>query len=546
MTTVEEKKATKAPGPAPGGKRDYSSFSNLWFSSRPVILIVGLILFSLYTNDAIIDYRMDEYNRSMEALSRNYNSGHALNMLARFELIKQRQNLQEEADETALELKLQSLASGKLIEGKVREKSVQTKTIEMVIHGVGFLLGKQRAEVEVSTGMAQELEVAYFYERSRKYDKAIGVYTRGLEGKNVSPEVGATLLLHRGFCASLLGDYSKAMADFKQAASLVPESEEARVANRLSEITFGLQEQVRIAKESKNQSPFQSGRQLFLLANYAEAAKSLQKVISDARADSTQRMESRYLYARAQEELGQDSDAVLTYRSLIQSDPDGAFAKKANRRLYVLGKFYSNDEDLAKSALKKIEQYQDFKFINSLKSLEVTRVPRAVAHPDPDEAAVPVGGGVEKLGKLDAVKADDLRGQTAAAVANPGEAEKVAVTLKKDVQVTRRAAPKIMADPLRREAIFASLQDNQGELEFIYQKFLRKGAPFEGNLTLRILIEPSGRVRDARIVTDKSSVDNAMFTTEILQTVKKWRFREDPGANADIPVSFPVRFVNKE
>ena len=372
MTIVEEKKEIKA-APEAGAKRQYGALSEMWFSSRPVILILGLILFSLYTNDAIIDYRMDEYNRSMEALSRNYNSGHALNMLARFELIKQRQNLAEEADETALELKLQSLASGKLIESKVREKSTQTKAIEMVIHGVGFILGKERARVDVPVGMAQELEVAYFYERSRKYDKAIGVYTLGLEGKNVSPDVGATLLLHRGFCASLLGDYAKAMEDFKRAAALVPESEEARVATRLSEITFGLQEQVRLAKESKNQSPFQSGRQLFLLANYADAARSLQKVIADAKADPAQQMESRYLYARAQEELGQDSDAVLTYRSLIQSDPEGAFAKKANRRLYVLGKFYSNDEDLAKSALKKIEQYQDFKFINSLKSLEVTR-----------------------------------------------------------------------------------------------------------------------------------------------------------------------------
>lgn len=544
MTTTEEISAP--PAPAAPARPQFGALSNLWFSSRPIILIVALILFSLYANDAIIEYRMDEYNRSMEALSQSYNSGHALNMLARFELIKQRQNSVEEEDETALELKLQSLASRKLIERDSGEKSLQTRAIELVIRGMGAVLGKKRAVAEVSSGMAQELEVAYFYERSRKYDKAIGVYTRGLEGK-ISPQVGATLHLHRGFCASLLGDYAKAIEDFQRAAALMPESEEARVALKLSEVTLGLQEEVRLARENKHQTPFQSGRRLFMLANYAEAARSLQKVIEDAKADEGQKLESRYLYARAQEELGQDSDAVLTYRSLIQHDPGGVYARKANRRLYVLGKFYSNDEDLAKAALKKIEQYQDFKFINSLKSMEVARAPRAPSAFDPEEAAVPEGNAVDRLGKLDAVKADDLRGaDSVKAAPASGEAEKVAATLKTDVQAVRKIARKIMSDPMRKEAIFATLKDNQGELEFIYQKWLRKGAPFEGNLTIRLLIEPSGAVRDAKIVMEKSTVDNPPFGTEILQTVKKWRFREDPGANADVPVSFPVRFVNKD
>jgi TonB family protein len=543
VTDLEE--IQTAPPPAASG-RGYGSLSELWFSARPVILIAALILFSLYANDAIIEYRMEEYNRSMEALSQSYNSGHALNMLARFELIKQRQNVAEEGDETALELKLQSLASRKLIERKAGEKSLQTKAIELVIRGMGVLLGKKRVLAEVPGGLAQELEVAYFYERSRKYDKAIGVYTRALEG-TLAPEVAATLHLHRGFCASLLGDYAKAIEDFARAAALVPESEESRVALRLSEMTRGLQEEVRLARESKDQTPFQSGRRLFLLANYAEAAKSLRKVIEDARADEGQKLESRYLYGRAQEELGQDSDAVLTYRGLIQHDPEGQYAKKANRRLYVLGKFYSNDEDLAKSALKKIEQYQDFKFINSLKSLEVARAPRAPVAVNPDMAPAPEDRAVEGLGKLDAVKAEDVRAADSAK-AKPAapEAEKVAATLKNDVQAVRKIARKIMSDPMRKEAIFATLKDNQGELEFIYQKWLRKGAPFEGDLTIRILIEPSGAVRDAKIVLERSTVDNPPFGTEILQTVKKWRFREDPGASGDVPVSFPVRFVNKD
>jgi TonB family protein len=534
------------------GRSQFSVISNLWFSYRPVLLIILLILFSLYTNEAIIQYRMNEYNRAMETLSQTYNSSHALNMLARFELIKQRQN-QPEEDETALELKMQSLASGKLLVTEAKDNGIKNRVIGAAIGAVGFILGKKKKVSEVPNVVQQDLEAAYYFERSRKYDKAMAIYSKGLSGPNLSPEVSATLLLHRGFCASLTGEYRKAKEDFTQVSSLVPESEEAHVAVKLRELTQGLEDQVRMAKDSK-QAPFQAGRQLFLLANYAEAAKSLQKVITSPMADSAEKLQSRYLYARSQEEMGQDSDAVLTYRTVIQQAPNSDEAKKANRRLYVLGKFYSNDEDLAKSALKKMEKYQDFKFINSLKNLDVPRPAQARTAAAPtEEVAAAVDGehGAVKLDKMDKLDVGDLRGvekdkeKQEKERAQKADAEKLAATLKKDV-TARRSAAKIIADPLRQEAIFGTIENNQGELEFLYQKFMRKGVIFEGNLTIRILIDPKGEVKDARIVSEKSTIDNAAFNTEILQNVRKWRFREDPGAGGDVPVSFPMKFVNKQ
>jgi hypothetical protein len=113
----------------------FSKLSEFWFSTRPIILILALIAFSLYTNEAIIQYRMNEYNRAMETLSQTYNSSHALNMLARFELIKQRQN-QPEEDETAMELKMQSLASGKLLVTEAKQEGLKSRVIGAAIGGV--------------------------------------------------------------------------------------------------------------------------------------------------------------------------------------------------------------------------------------------------------------------------------------------------------------------------------------------------------------------------------------------------------------------------
>jgi tetratricopeptide (TPR) repeat protein len=535
------------------GSGGYGSLSNFWFASRPIILIALLIFFSLYTNDAVIQYRMDEYNRAMEALSQSYNSSHALNMLARFDLIKKRQSQPEETadeDETALELKLQSLTTGKLLAGETKRATLQSRVIEMVIRGVGFILGKKRSRIEVPGAVQQNLEAAYFYERSRKYEKAIGVYSQGLSDPALSSAVTATLLLHRGFCYSLMGDYAKAMDDFRRAGLEFPESEEARVAARLLELTRGLEDQVRLAKQTP-QTPFNSAKTLFRLANYSDASRILEKLLSDPSADPAQKPEGHYLYGRSQEEMGQDSNAVATYRGIMQQWPNSPFAKKSNRRLYVLGKYYSHDEDLAQTALKKIEQYQDFSFINSLKSLDVPK-PREAIAANPHVAAVvdEVPAPPEHAAaKLENINVGDLRGEEKAKHGGDerkGEAEKLSATLRKDVQVRRSSAAKIAADPLRQESIFSTIQSNQGELEFVYQKWLRKGTVFEGNLTIRMLIQPDGAIRDAKIVGEKSSIDNPTFSAEILQNVKKWRFREDPNATGDVPVSFPLRFVNKQ
>ena len=56
------------------------------------------------------------------------------------------------------------------------------------------------------------------------------------------------------------------------------------------------------------------------------------------------------------------------------------------------------------------------------------------------------------------------------------------------------------------------------------------------------------REEDLVEVTAKANfrVCGPRFGTEILQTDIKLRFRVDPGANGVVPVSFPVRFVNKD
>lgn len=485
----------------------------------------------------------------MVALSQNYNSNHSLNMLARFELIKKRQAAPED-DESGLEVRLQSLATQQLITNQVPIQSFSSKLIQTLIGGVEFILGKKKVKIDLPPDMLKELEVAYFYERARKYEKAIEVYKSRLSDTHLTEGLQATLVLHIGFCTSVLGQYDPAIVQFKKVIDLVPGSEDAHVAQKLIDILKGLQDQIREAR-ALPQTPFSQGRQMFFLANYQEAIKILEQVVADEKTIPSEVLEGDYLIGRSQEEMGMENEAVQKYRQIIAQNPNSNTAKKANRRLYLLGKIYVNDSDLTKAALKKIEQYQDFKFINTLKSLDDSKPKETRAGMVSHEANSLQEYKVAKMENLEDIQIADLRGQDKKTKGDKDEEVKVAALqlenkLKPTIAPPKHVAAKIHADPMRQESIFATIENNHGELEFVYQKWLRKGQAFEGQITVRMLVDPKGEVKDAKIVNEKSTITNEGFNSEILRNIKHWKFREDPGSNVDIPVSFPVQFVQKQ
>jgi len=528
------------------GIRPLNVFSEFIQTARPVVLIAVLISFSLWTNQAVIDFRMKEMGRAMAALSRSYNNTSALNMLARYEMIRQRGTLPEDK-ETALELRLQAMAKAPADSVRVEPNQplrFQERVITWLIQGVRFILGKKERVYDIPEATRRDLELGYFYERGRKYVQAVQVYSRAIAGGGLSNQVLSTMRLHRGFCLSLLGDIKGAKQDFESIRALVGESDENRVAMHMLSILKGMEDEIRLARQQEL-GPFEQGKRLFKLGSTIEAMNLFNQVLSDSKSSSGQKLEARYWFGRAQEEMGQDSEAVNTFRSVVADAPQSQVAQMANRRLYVLGKYYQNDADLEKAALKQLEKYQDFQFIDALKSVESRGSGLRVVSR--------LGAlGVKNLGSN--INSDHLEGQPAkpepvAALRRrdtvPDEPGSLQASLRK-IPERQRTVKRIQADPLRREAILGTIQGNRGELEFIFQKWLRKGQSFEGKLTLRILIAPDGVVKEARAVSEKSTIDQAAFVADILQNVKRWRFRGDPGETADIPVSFPLDFKSRE
>lgn len=489
---------------------------------------------------------MKEMARAMAALSQSYNNTSALSMLARYEMIRQRGSMPEE-DETALELRLQAMVNAPQAKGQVESAqtpTLQEKVIIWLLKGVRLILGKSEHIYDIPDGTRRDLELGYYYERARKYTQAVGIYSHALDAGNLSAQSAATMRLHRGFCLSLLGDLAGARKDFQTISTLISSTDENRVALRMMDILKGMETELRLAHQ-QSLGPLEQGKRLFRLGSTIEAMNLFNQVLSDAKATASQKLEVRYWFGRAQEEMGQDSDAVATYRSIVGEAPNSNLARQANRRLYVLGKFYQNDADLEKAALQQLQKYQDFQFINALKSAEQTKTRVAV------------------MQRRQAIRADSSRAAMAsdslektpdgtapvAALKRADSAQDQAGSLKaalRKIPEQRHMATRIKADPLRREAILATIESNRGELEFLFQKWLRKGEPFDGRLTVRLVIGPDGAVRDAKTVSEKSTIEHPAFVADVLQNVKRWRFRGDPGETADIPVSFPLDFKSRD
>ncbi len=535
-------------------QKQVGSLANFWFTLRPLLLIGLFIFLSIYTNEVVIDYRMREFNRAMETLSQKYNASHTLSMLARFDLIRHRKDLPDE-DEAALELKMRALSATAWVDtASASQHALGDRVVGAVIGAVNFLLGKHQTLRPVSVRTRKDLEVGFVYEQARKYDQAIRVYTRVLDGGGTGPDLQATLLLHRGFCLSLLSEYDLASGDFRRVETVAPGSEESETAKRFLATIQNLQQQLELAKKTR-QSPLAYGRQLLQLADYTGALEQLGKALSQPELSSADRLEGRYLYARAQEEVGFDSSATAIYQELLKDHPESPFARKASRRLYLLGRVYENDKQLEQEALKKIKQYQDVKFLDRLQNFTRVQLPEnplsaakwhGLQSMPEKELSLPS----DKLEKVN----DSTLTQTAAPPTAPKpreeavalRADKIAEAEKAELRAQRAHARRIQEDPLRREAILQVLSENQGELEFLYQKWLRKGAVFEGDLTVRIYIEPSGAVGNAEVVAEKSTITVAPFIADILQNLRRWKFEPDPGAHGDLPVTFPLHFVSKQ
>ena len=204
------------------------------------------------------------------------------------------------------------------------------------------------------------LQYAFYMERTRYYAKASEKYTT-LEGfKNLTPEDHGFVLLHNAYCLTLMGNVTEAVEKLQTLLALYPGthySENAGVLLRILE--EGRQAKKRINERYKTEE--EKALALYKAGMYSNALEKFNSIENLGLA-------YRYYRARCREETGRTQDAVAEYMELVRQEEDPGVAKKANRRLLMIGSFYGGGKGLAKAAEDNAKRLGDEKVVTEVKA----------------------------------------------------------------------------------------------------------------------------------------------------------------------------------
>ena len=514
-----------------------------------IVFILALLLLTVGFTVDVTDIRLEELNYLLGKVDVSEDVSNTLGILGKYELIKKRiQNGEQSVSNYQLEAKIAALSSSEHIE---KPKVNWTRKVYRVPVQIGFnvirlALGKPIVSLRKESDIYKVIEIGYFWERNRKYDEAIKIYNQILSMQRVPPEIDAAVMVHMGFCHSMLSAYDLSKAMYEKVISRYPNTEAGILAWKLLEFIETIETE-RDALESRTLSDFEKARQSYLYMNYRSAIKYYSVFLQNNAAD-TLGVQARYFKGRSHEELGETDEAIAEYYRVIKDDKGGVWAREANRRLLMLGEFYAQRKQIAEDARKQLAVYQDNAFAGQVDEYKALVSKSSLR----DELIKDGAGGSGKTVKDDSLlniinKIGDLD------LTGEKEAAKQAQLqqLKQDLQVQNKLSQsealeavrtiQLSENPFRRPSYLKkTIDENSSQLKYLYNRKIRTGAKLAGKMLVEIQIRPDGRVDKA--VVASSNMGDPDFEREVVKTVLSWQFKPVGDALGNLTVKYPFEF----
>lgn len=308
--------------------------------------------------------RMHELRDSLLASNEKSDELRNLTLLSRVSMINQRAMAggresaaayKQEAESALIAIR-QSRALG-------RDVPLLDRATVPLLNGFNWMMGLPRLHLGKTPERELVLDLAFQFESYREYAKAIRGYDVYVHEFRLDAQESDFALLHRGFCRAMMSQFDPALADFEAVANR-PGSQNADVAQKLA--TFLKELKARIQYIESIQDPGQRGELYYNAAAYLKAIENFSQIDKSRQSDKI-----RFLNARALEETGNTAQALPIYRTLIASGGASPYAVNANRRMYLLGTFLGNDQELARESKKNSETVvKDKEFMSTVTHLE--------------------------------------------------------------------------------------------------------------------------------------------------------------------------------
>lgn len=328
-----------------------------------LVFMILIILFFTMSSDAILSIKIRELQIQ---LSRYQTMNYEFSNQA---LRKKFQSLLYESNDVMDEVRNNSMDSY-VLNQKINQEENDFKPNEIlglyIVNIIRKFTFKKNLKIENDQFNLLKIQMGFYFERNLRYKQAIGIYDE-LESSQsmMDPEEFAFILLHNAYCKAMVGNREHAIAKLyllinEQSASHFTES-----AQILLDILLELNKKAGKIK-GNNSSPEEIVKSYYNSGLYSSVVEKL-SVKKDLNNNE------KFMYARSSEKTGDIQVATEKYLELASQKSDLEIAKKANRRILLLGTVYEGDKKLVKIAesnavvLKDTEVVKDVKIISENK-----------------------------------------------------------------------------------------------------------------------------------------------------------------------------------
>lgn len=324
------------------------------------ILFFLLLLFFAISSQSIVSVKMEElrFNILKDQLMNYELSGVALR--------EKFKSMFLDKEDTVNEIKLNILESS-IMNSNMQVIEEELSTFDKV--GLEIVNIVRRLSFKSSLNLLEDqknvslLQFAFYLERTKKYNSAIAKYNQ-LEDQfsGSGSEEYAFVLLHNGFCLAMTGERASARVKLEKVIDLYPGSHYSDNAEILLKI---LEDGERRETEFKSveRSPLELAELYFQNGKYKDSLEILEKLENLSE-------NFQYIKARDLEETGNVAGAITIYLDLVKQRNDLEVAKKANRRLLIIGNFYQKNEKISNFAKAQAVKLGDKEVVKSVEEGE--------------------------------------------------------------------------------------------------------------------------------------------------------------------------------
>lgn len=329
-----------------------------------IFLIITLLLFFTIASEAILSVKMRELKLELsKSQMMNYEfSSQALRKKFKLMLVENI-SIKEEL--------LNSSLDSYVMNSKLEEKKEELNNFEIfglgIVNTIRKLSFKPFLNLQNNQRSIIRLQYAFYLEKNQKFKEALSLYNELENDSTIEPGNDSSfVLLHGAYCDALLGNRIEAITKLEKVISSQPGSHFADSAQILIEVLNDISaktqriENKNLTEEEKIDAYFSSGMYL----------KSLELLNTKENLNLKQEFQK----ARSLEKTGEVETSISIYKKLVNQKEDPEIAKKANRRLLLIGLAYEGGEEVSKFAEQKAIAMNDTETIIQVKeSLELQK-----------------------------------------------------------------------------------------------------------------------------------------------------------------------------